>query len=169
MKLFAIYIGGKTETSLIEVHDMRFVIAEKIEDAYDTLRAEWWGVPESLHLDCWGELTSADGHNISLKDYPAEYDEKLYFVNLGGYDPKKFTELHKDVFVVARNDSKAKVKALRQILDWVSHHRDYQFEVENCFCVNNIVGAKKLYIHLEKTDQVVPFEFTCKYLPIGKV
>jgi len=51
MKLFAIYLGGKTETSLIEVHDVRFVIAEKMEDAYDTLRSEWWGVPESLHLD----------------------------------------------------------------------------------------------------------------------
>jgi len=32
MKLFYIYIGGKTTTSLIELHDVRFTIGEKIEE-----------------------------------------------------------------------------------------------------------------------------------------
>lgn len=50
MKLFAIYIGGAHKKSLIELHDMRFVIANTIEETYDTLRQSWWGIPASLHL-----------------------------------------------------------------------------------------------------------------------
>src|SRR3954462_7690207 len=97
-RIFAIYIGGATEKSLIELHDMRFVIADRIEDTYPALKAAWWGKPESLHIDCWGALDSADGHNITLKPEPSSGAERLYFVNLGGYDPGDFTELHKNVF-----------------------------------------------------------------------
>lgn len=34
-KLFIIYIGGSHEKAFIELHDMRFVIAETIEDTYE--------------------------------------------------------------------------------------------------------------------------------------
>ncbi len=66
MKLFVFYIGGSTDTSLIELHDVRICAAETMEATYDDIRRTWWGTPESLHLDCWGELTAADGHRISL-------------------------------------------------------------------------------------------------------
>jgi hypothetical protein len=51
MHLFVIYIGGAHEKAFIELHDMRFVIAEKIEDSFDILRKTWWGTKESLHLN----------------------------------------------------------------------------------------------------------------------
>jgi hypothetical protein len=169
MQLFVIYIGGKTPTALIELHDMCFVIAETIEDTYSQLKEKWWGTQESLHLDAWGALKQADGYNVILQDHPSSHlEEKLYFVNLGGYDSKEFTELHKNVFVVAENPSKAKVKALKQILDWESHHRDYQYEVEDCFAIEQVASGKKLFIHLEPAQDIIPFEFTCKYVPIGK-
>ena len=44
MKLFVIYIGGTHEKSLIELHDMRFVVANTIEETYDALRQSWWGI-----------------------------------------------------------------------------------------------------------------------------
>lgn len=168
MKLFAIYIGGSTETSLIELHDVRFVVADTLEGTIPELKRTWWGTPESLHMDCWGELTSADGHNISLGKAPATGEDKLWFVNLGGYDPSDFTELHKNVFVVAPTKSKAKVRALKQILDWKSRHEDYTHDIEQLTCLDEIVGAKGLYIHLEKTDTPKPFDFTCGYKPLGK-
>lgn len=169
MKLFVIYIGGIHEKAFIELHDMRFVIADKIEDTYEELRKTWWGTPESLHTDAWGALEYADGHNIVLKDHPPlDTENKLYFVNLGGYDSNEFTELHKNVFVVAPTASKAKVRALKQILDWQSHHRDYQFELENILDVSEMAKTQNLYIHLEPSDVEKKFEFTCKYNPIGK-
>lgn len=169
MKLYAIYIGGATKTSLIELHDMRFVIAKSIKDTYDELKRDWWGTPESLHIDCWGELKSADGHNIHLRDHPQEgFGQKLYFVNLGGYDPNEFSELHKNVFVVAPTESKAKVKALKTILDWQSHHKDYLYDVEQAVNLSALAAEKSLYIHLEPTATPEPFSFSCKYHPIGK-
>ena len=70
-----------------------------------------------------------DGHDIHLKNEPSDSENKLYFVNLGGYDRNEFTELHKNIFVVAPTASKAKVRALKQILDWESHHKDYQIRI----------------------------------------
>lgn len=170
MKLFVIYIGGIHERAFIELHDMRFIMAEKIEDTYDKLRNSWWGTPSSLHLDAWGELNYADGYNIRLKNTPPnDTENKLYFVNLGGYDKREFTELHKNVFVVAPNESKAKVRALKQVLDWESHHRDYQFELENIVDLSLMAKNQNLSIHLNKTSIEQKFEFICKYVPIGKI
>ena len=172
LKLWAVYVGGwagsGSNEANIELHDMRFVLAETIEDAYDDLRAQWWGRPDSLHLDAWGALESADGHDIVLKpEQPPKDANKLYFVNLGGYDDT-FTELHKNVFVVAENDSKAKVKALKQILDWGSHHRDNLFEIEKMMQLNDVAAKHGLHIHLVPTDHPKPFEFKAKFVPIGE-
>jgi hypothetical protein len=166
MKLFAIYIGGSAPGSLIELHDMRFVVADRIENTFAELKSSWWGIPESLHIDCWGELNCIDGYDIHLRPEPSNAEEKLYFVNTGGYHPDSFAELHKDLFVVAHTPSKAKVKALRQILDWKSHHEDSTYEVEKCFCLNSVVKGKDLYIHLEKNDHARSFQFTCKFMPL---
>jgi hypothetical protein len=165
MKLFAFYIGGSTETSLIEVHDVRFAAAERMEDAYDGIRDSWWGTPESLHLDCWGELTSADGHNITLQKTPQQRGDKLWFVNLGGYADGDFNELHKNIFVVAPTASKAKIRALKTILDWKGRHKDEIFEVEGIASIDDILAKSGHFIHLEKTDTPVPFAFKYGFNP----
>lgn len=170
MNLFVIYIGGKHEKGTIELHDMRFVIAHTIEETYDVLRKSWWGTPDSLHLDAWGILNFADGYNIHISDQIVETStDKLYFVNLGGYDSKQFTELHENVFVVAKNDVDAKQKAVQQVQHWQVPHRDNLFEVENVIHLNHfIVKNKKYYVHLKKSSTTKTFEFTCLYTPIGK-
>ncbi len=168
MKLFVIYLGGSHPNALIELHDIRIVIAEELEDTYEELRRTWWGAPETLHLDAWGVLNYADGHKIKISSKPQhDLGKKLYFVNLGGYDSSEFTELHKNVFVVAENESKAKVRALRQILGWQSHHRDYLFEAEKIIEISRLISANDLHIHLEPSETEEEFEFICKYIPIG--
>lgn len=172
MKLFMMYIGGAHEKSLIELHDMRFVIAENIEETYDELRRSWWGIPKSLHLDAFGELKYADGYHIYLKNFEQDRQNhnknKLYFLNLGGYSKHEFTELHKNIFIVAENEDQAKIKAKAQILDWESPHKDYQYELENILDMTPIAAQKNVHIHLEPTDSPQKFEFICKYTPIGK-
>lgn len=169
MKLFVIYIGGAHEKSLIELHDMRFVAANTIEETYDILRKNWWGTPGSLHLDAWGVLDYADGHRVRLSATPAEQDgNKLYFVNLGGYDSRQFTELHQNVFVVASDEAEAKRRAVQQIAQWESPHRDYLHQVDTLLDLNQLLAANNYYLHLEKESNTQPFEFTCRYTPIGK-
>jgi hypothetical protein len=168
MKIFVCYIGGATATSRIELHDLQLFVGEKVEDGFDYLKKQWWGLPESLHLDCWGALEAADGHAITLRKTPAQGEDKLWFVNLGGYDPAEFSELHKNVFVVAPTESKAKVRALKTILNWKSHHKDEMFEVEQVSCLDDIAQGQGYYIHLAKTDAPRDFAFECGYWPIGK-
>ena len=169
MNLFVIYVGGKTETSLIEVHDIHFALGEKIEDTYDQLRAQWWGTPQSLHLDAWGVVKSVDDYNLILKPEAAIAEtKKVFFVNLGGYDPNEFTELHKNMFVVAENENKAKFKAKGSVSHWQVPHKDNIYAVDSCVNVTTLLAKKGLSIHLAKTDTPTPFSFTCKYVSIGK-
>lgn len=168
MNLFVIYVGGKTETSLIEVHDIHFAVGEKIEDTYDQIRSQWWGTPQSLHLDAWGALKSVENYHLTLKKEPVEDKaRKLFFVNLGGYDPSEFTELHKNMFVIAENEGDAKQKAKATIANWTVPHKDNLYAIDDCVNVNDLLMKKGLSIHLSYTDNPVPFEFTCKYVPIG--
>src|ERR1700749_3543427 len=99
MRLFAIYIGGEFTGANIELHDMRFVVASSIPDTYEQLRSQWWGIPNILHIDCWAEITHADGYDLGVRPEPFLGPERLYYVNLGGYDPSEFIEKHKNVFV----------------------------------------------------------------------
>src|SRR5689334_19943143 len=133
MNLFVVYVGGKTETSLIEVHDIHFAVGEKIEDTYDQIKKQWWGTPKSLHLDAWGIVNTVDGYDVMLKADPiADQTHKLFFINLGGYDPREFTELHKNMFVVAKDENDAKLKAKSTISHWDVPHKDNLYAVDDC-------------------------------------
>lgn len=168
MKLFAIYIGGEMQGANIEVHDVRFVVAPSIEETYAILRSQWWGVPRSLHIDCWAELTHADGYDITLSTEPSADTPKLYFVNLGGYEPIEFAERHRNVFVVAESESKAKTRALRQVRNWIEPHRDDLYEAEHVFALDCAADEQRLFIHLTPTEEPREIEFTCQYIPIRK-
>ena len=176
LKLFVIYVGGAHELSFVELHDMRFVVGRTIEDTYPALRKTWWGTPQRLHLDAWGSLRYADGYQISVSEKMSSAasdvtSPKLYFVNLGGYDSKQFTELHKNVFVVAESPAAAKTRAVQQIADWESPHRDYQFEVEHIVSISDVIAStntsSNCQIILTPSAEEIPFEFTCRYVPIA--
>jgi hypothetical protein len=166
MKLFAIYIGGEFAGANIEVHDMRFVVALSIRETYDQLRRQWWGVPRSLHIDCWAEIDHADGFDVSLRPEPYAGIERLYYVNLGGYDRADFSEKHRNMFVVAESVGQAKTRALRSVRDWDAPHRDDLYEAEQAFALNDTVGDARLHIHLERSAEQRPLQFTCEYLPL---
>ena len=169
MKLFAVYVGGECKGGNIEVHDMRFVMAESIEQTYAELRRQWWGIPYTLHIDCWAELNQADGYRVSLNTRPSADNPKLYYVNLGGYDPNQFTELHSNMFVVAETDSKAKIRALKTVRHWQAFHKDDMHAAEQTISLGEVAGNQRHYIHLEKIDDPSQPSFTCHYKNIGKL
>jgi hypothetical protein len=166
LRLFAIYIGGEHPRANIEVHDMRFVVAPTIEATYDSLRAQWWGRPGSLHLDCWSELSHADGYDVSLRPEPFAGTERLYYVNLGGYVAADFAEKHQNVFVVADSLASAKAQALKRAADWSEPHRDDLYEAEQAFALDEAAAAERLYIHLTPSALKRDPAFVCRYTPI---
>ncbi|MET0362450.1 MAG: DUF1543 domain-containing protein [Sphingobium sp.] len=168
MKLFAIYIGGEFPGANIEIHDVRFVVADSIEQTHDELRRQWWGIPRSLHIDCWAEVVHADGYDISLRPEPFAGPERLYFVNLGGYEPGEFAERHRNLFVVAENEAKAKSRALKGVRQWIEPHRDDLYEAEKAFCLDEAIGEQRLHVHLTAAASNSDPVFTCEYVPIRK-
>lgn len=168
MKLFMFYVGGDCGGSNIELHDVRFSVGQTAEDCHDDLRRQWWGDPISLHLDCWGELKQADGFDIELvAGLPATQENKLFFLNLGGYDTAKFDELHQNIVLVAPDARAATKKALSQIRHWTLPHKDNVFEVEKTIDVGSQIEALGYTIHLKPAIEEIPFEFVCRYLRLA--
>ena len=169
MKLFMFYVGGDCGSSNVELHDVRFSIGDTFEDCFDDLRSQWWGDPQSLHLDCWGEVNQADGYDVTLTtERPAECAERLFFVNLGGYDVSQFSELHRNVLVVASDAPSAKAKSLKLIAGWNLPHKDSLFEIEKAVDIGAAMERRGTFLQLSKATAEKPFVFTCDYLPIGK-
>lgn len=169
MKLYAIYVGGEVEGGNIEVHDMRFVAASSLQETYADLAKQWWGKPNSLHIDCWAEITQADGYDVSLRPEPFVGSLKLYYVNMGGYDNSQFTELHRNLFVVAENITEAKRRAKASITGWDQPHRDDMYEADQAFCLSDNTEGKRLHIHLTPAEFLKPLAFTCRYIRLDKI
>jgi len=147
---------------------MRFAVAARVEDCYEDLRRQWWGTPESLHIDCWSELTHADGYAVSLRPEPFQGRERLFFANLGGYDPGQFTELHDNVFVVAPDKEAAKKRGVAMVKKWMRPHRDALFEVEHLIGLDEVAAGYGLHVHLAAVTDAPPFTFTTAcYIKIG--
>ncbi len=168
MKLFMFYVGGDCANSNVELHDVRFSIGNTPEDCYEDLRRQWWGEPKSLHLDCWGAVEQADGFDITLTtEPPGDTSPRLFFVNLGGYNPLDFGELHRNVLIVCAGCDAAKQKALAQINDWVQPHKDQIFEIEKAVDLTGLMAGDGRFLGLRQATIQKPFAFQCRYLPIG--
>ena len=170
MKLFMAQVGGSVPNANTELHDIRFAIGARIEDCYDDLRSQWWGNPKTLHLDCWGVVDYADGYDVAVATEPPVHDAlRLFFVNLGGYDPAEFGELHRNVLIVEKDATAAKAKALRSVAAWRQPHRDKLFEVETTIDIGASAVRAGCALRLTETEIERPFQFTCKYVPIGRM
>jgi hypothetical protein len=168
MKLFMFYIGGDCKNSNIELHDVRFCVGETAESCHDDLRRQWWGNPTSLHLDCWGPVDHADGFDLTLTTTPPpEQPEKLFFLNLGGYDPAEFRELHKNVLMVAPDAKAAIARALKEMRGWSLPHRDRIFEVEKVINLNALLLGRNYFLILTPTSTPKRSAFMCKYVRLA--
>jgi hypothetical protein len=168
MKLFMFYVGGDCGNSNVELHDVRFSIGRTPEDCFDDLRRQWWGEPKSLHLDCWGTVEQADGYDVEVStEPPTGVQVKLFFVNLGGYDSSLFSELHKNVLVIAADAETAKDNAKAQISRWQKPHKDRLFEIDKTLDVSEMMKSQGRYLVLRPATDERPFQFQCDYRPIG--
>jgi Domain of Unknown Function (DUF1543) len=150
-KLLAVYLGGRADRCNTELHDVVFVAGESIETTYEQLMVKWFGNPLRLHIDSWMELNVVDGHRISLAAHPGESGKKLYFINLGAYQPGQFTELHANAFLVASSEAEVKQRAKSQLLRGaLSVHTDDLYDVDDCLEIAEVDG---LNVHLEPTSE----------------
>ena len=151
--LFLVVLGGRANKANIELHDVRWVVGSCIEDTFDILRRDWFGNLEGLHIDSYKKINYVDGHKIILKKIETKklkknnsYDEKnLWFVNIGGYDPKSMQEKHEFGLVVASNSLAAKNKAKSKWLNgFKKKHKDDISSVKNLITLDDCELIKKI-------------------------
>ena len=134
LSLFIVVLGGRSLKSNIEIHDVRWVLGESIEDTFPELREQWIGKIRGLHIDSYKCIKYVDGYEIVISKSKKDNinstkteDLTLWFVNLGGYNPKKMYEEHEFNLIVAKKAIEAKKKAKK---DWNTnlknkHNDDY--------------------------------------------
>ena len=170
--LFIVVLGGRSLKSNIEMHDVRWVIGESIEDTFPELRNQWLGNRKGLHIDSYKRIQYVDGYKITIsktnKDTsinPKKEDESLWFINLGGYDPKRMYEEHEFTLVVAKKANDAKKKAIN---NWKSNlknkHNDDFSGIKNIDNIDDVHAIEKINsweIKLildpeERNEQLIP-------------
>ena len=129
--LFLVVLGGRLKGAHIELHDVRFVAGRTIDDTLPELRRQWFGERRSLHLDSWLRLGGVDGYRIELRREPFEGPERLWFVNMGAYDPEQLAEQHAFGVFVATSPQSARAAARRRLLIGLQErHKDDLHEVK---------------------------------------
>ena len=147
------------------------VIGTKIEDTFDQLRNDWFGSDNGLHIDSYKKIDSIDGYKINLINKESRElqnkiskkgrisNKKLWFVNIGGYDPNSMQEKHEFGLVVASSSSEAKNKAKSKwLIDSKKKHTDDIYtvksftDVDDCEVIKNI---KNWEIELIPSDNYI--------------
>ncbi len=142
--LFLVVVGGRSPKANVELHDVRWVIGTKIEDTFDQLRNDWFGSNNGLHIDSYKKIDSIDGYKINIRNKVNREsknktlkkerisNKKLWFVNIGGYDPSSMQEKHEFGLIVASSPSEAKNKAKSKwLIDCKKKHKDDISVVKN--------------------------------------
>ncbi|MFJ5298640.1 DUF1543 domain-containing protein [Pseudomonas sp. NPDC088368] len=145
--LFVVMLGGKHPRAKIEVHDVVFVVADSLEQAYPQLRDGWFGSPKGVHIDSWMAVNGVENSRVEFSSLaPSPDSPRLYFINLGGYESQTFGEAHHYLLVVAKDKREAMAKGKRQPLShWTQAHTDTVLDVDDCLPIDEVSGR---YVHL---------------------
>lgn len=149
-KVLIFCLGGHTEHSKLEVHDVVFVVAKDDKEATEKMKKNWFGTQESLHVDSWWVVENINGYEVQItKAKSTSKNPYLYFVNLGFYIPSQFGEHHFMTLVTARSKSEAMKSAMSQCpSDLYMLHLDDVHNLDGCI---NIDKIDEYFITLEHT------------------
>lgn len=162
MKLFYVILGATPKHRNIEQHDVFFGIAEDLESLIPQMKAFW--KDEKIHIDCYQEVRFADGFEVKIMERSSVVsNDKLFFVNLGGYKPGYFEEFHEQHLLVGQSLSdvikKAKQTTFYKTMGFAnaaSHIDDkHGVDIDDIYNVNDLLSenTKNQYsIILEKSD-----------------
>ncbi|OTG93943.1 hypothetical protein B9T24_12800 [Acinetobacter sp. ANC 4654] len=144
--LFIVMLGGRHVRANTEVHDVVLAVGDSLEDIYPQLKTAWFGEQKGLHIDAWAQIygVAFEGQNYQIQftdAAPNQADQKLYLLNLGGYDALEFGELHRYVLVVAQNAMVAKQRGKAHFAQhWQKQHTDRVLDVDDCIAIDQVHG-----------------------------
>ncbi|WP_367867673.1 DUF1543 domain-containing protein [Pedobacter sp. WC2423] len=160
LKLFMILLGSKAPKRNVEQHDFFFGIARNLKELVPVIRSFWPEAGQTIHLDGWREVTLVDGYQVKVvlkNEAPLISSKKLFFINLGGYQPDILEEQHYTVLSVheertqAIQDAKKTVFFKNNKVKGAGSHIDekYGVDVDDIYKIEDILADEfkdKYYI-----------------------
>jgi len=157
LKLFMMLLGSKAPGRNVEQHDYFFGIATSLKELVPSIKAFWPEAGNSIHVDGWREVNTVDNHRITVVPRVSDQSlsvNKLFFINLGGYQRGKLEEQHYTVLSVQENralaiqNSKKTVFFKTNTIKGATSHIDekYGIDVDDVYKIEDILALE----HKEK-------------------
>jgi hypothetical protein len=184
LKLYMLLLGCKPEGRNTEQHDLFFGIGKTLGDIKQDIIDFWKEAKGKIHIDAWREVQLVDSYKIEVANREgaaaSTNNEKLFFINLGGYKQNEFEEYHYKMLTVATDKGvaiqKAKQTAFYKHTGFegaVSHVDDkYGIDVDDIYEIEDILPShlkEKYSIQLTKATEIKEDKVHLGYLKIDKL
>lgn len=177
-----ILLGCKPAGRNTEQHDIFFGIGNSLSDVKTDILDFWTEANGRIHLDGWREVQHVDGYKIEVveKNEAISSQEKMFFLNLGGYKRDELEEFHYKMLVVALDKGAAIQKAKQTAFykhtgfEGATSHIDdkYGIDVDDIYEIQDILPARlkeRYSIRITKADDTKEDELHLGYLKIDKL
>ena len=176
-----ILLGCKPTGRNTEQHDLFFGIGETLSDVKNDILDFWKEANGKIHIDGWREVHFVNDYRIEIVEKgSASGNEKLFFINLGGYKQNEFEEFHYKMLTVETDKGlaiqKAKQTAFYKHTGFegaVSHIDDkYGIDVDDIYEIEDILSShlkEKYSIQIAKAENEAEDELHLGYLKIDKL
>jgi hypothetical protein len=180
--LFMVMLGATPPGRHTEQHDIFFGIGTDLKELVPDMKAFWPEAKGRIHIDAWQKITAVDGYTIEVcsKMERLTNQEKLFFINLGGYKENEFEEYHYKVVTVAKNKAEA-IKKAKQTSFYkhcgfkgaTSHIDDkYGIDVDDIYEIEDILAPQfkeQFSLKITKSEDLTPDTLEIGYLKIDKL
>jgi hypothetical protein len=182
-KLFMILLGASPKGRNIEQHDIFFGIAFSLKELLPEMIAFWPEAKGKIHIDAYRIVNSVGNFKVEVLANTNELKEdrnSLFFLNLGGYKPNEFEELHYKMLVVADEKAtaikEAKTTAFYKHVGFkgATSHIDDKFgvDVDDIFEIKDILGPEtksKYRLRFIESENLPEDELFLGYVPLSKI
>jgi hypothetical protein len=169
LKLYMLLLGSKAPGRHVEQHDFFFGVAHSLKELVPAIKSFWHGTGSSLHIDGWREVTNVDGYHVKVllkQDAYPESENRLFFVNLGGYQAGKLEEQHYTVLTVQNDKALAIQQSKKTIffrtatiagMKGANSHIDdkYGIDVDDIYKIEEMLSpSQKERYHIDITPAI---------------
>lgn len=177
-KLFMILLGCKPESRHTEQHDVFFAVANEVKELVPTIHRFWPEANGKIHLDAYRIVNNVNGYKVEVieKNSKADSANRLFFMNLGGYQSNVFEELHYKMLMVAADKATATKEAKESefFKKYFSPHIDdkYGVDVDDVFEIQDVLPKEmkaKYQLVFTPMDGLPEDEIVLGYMPINKL
>lgn len=191
-KLYMLLLGCRPNGRLTEQHDIFFGIAKNLKELIPHIKKFWSEAKGNIHIDAWREVTQVNNHSIAVIERPfastgfdnlsdeKAVEEKLFFINLGGYKAEEFDEFHYKLLAIAKTSGEA-IQQAKQTAFYkhigfkgaASHIDDkYGIDIDDVYNIKEILSPnfKELYsLEIKEAKQKEEDKMHLGYLPIKNI